>query len=398
MLDISIEEYAYSLPDEKIARFPQRERDMSKLLVYDGGKITDTRFADIGKHIPHSSLMVFNNTKVIRARIMFRKKSGAAIEIFCLEPVEPAGYETSFGSRGEAVWKCIAGNLKKWKTGTLATPVAHNGMVYELKAEKARQSADSVDIKFSWPRELTFAQVLEDAGRMPLPPYMGRDDVEEDSARYQTVFASAEGSVAAPTAGLHFSERVIDGLKARGVAFSEITLHVGAGTFQPLKSKNIFEHTMHREHFRVTAKTVRALLQKQGSVIAVGTTSVRTLESLYCTGVKIIENRAGDAFSTGQWEPYAGVCSIPAEASLAAVLKYMEANGLEHIDASTKVMIVPGYRFRIVNGIVTNFHQPGSTLLLLVSAWTGDAWKDIYSHALSNSYRFLSYGDCSLLL
>jgi S-adenosylmethionine:tRNA ribosyltransferase-isomerase len=296
------------------------------------------------------------------------------------------------------VWKCIVGNLKKWKKETLIKPVAQNGNQYELKAEKIKQHGDSVDVKFSWNSGFTFSDMLEDTGRIPLPPYIDRDDTEEDSVRYQTVFASAKGSVAAPTAGLHFSERAIEKLKNKGVSFSEITLHVGAGTFQPLKSPNVADHKMHREHFTVTSDTIDTLLQKAGKIIAVGTTTVRTLESLYYIGIRIIGNNIEkDSFSISQWEPYDTNCEISLETSLKAILGYIKTNNLEQIEASTEIMIIPGYKFKIVNGMITNFHQPGSTLLLLVSAWTGEKWRDIYNYALNNNFRFLSYGDCSLL-
>jgi len=397
--NINIEEYAYNLPNEQIAQFPEAERDMSKLLVYANETISDTHFINISNYIPSDSLLVFNNTKVIRARILFQKESGSTIEIFCLEPVNPPDYEASFNSRGEAVWKCIVGNLKKWKKGVLTKLIVQNGKEYELKTEKIKQSGDSVEIKFSWNRVFTFAEILENIGRIPLPPYINRDDVEEDSTRYQTLFASIKGSVAAPTAGLHFSDRVIEKLKNKGVAFSEITLHVGAGTFQPLKSNNVAEHKMHREHFIVTVNTINVLLQKTGKVIAVGTTTVRTLESIYYIGVHILYNSIKeDGFFISQWESYETDYEISMETSLRAILEYMQINDLEQIEAATEIMIMPGYKFKIVNGIITNFHQPGSTLLLLVSAWTGEKWKDIYDYALKNNFRFLSYGDCSLLL
>jgi S-adenosylmethionine:tRNA ribosyltransferase-isomerase len=372
---------------------------MSKLLVYANETISDTHFINIDKYIPSDYLLVFNNTKVIRARILFQKKSGSTIEIFCLEPVNPPDYDKSFNSRGEVVWKCIVGNLKKWKNETLVKSVSYyNGNEYELRAEKIKQSGDSVDIKFSWNPEFTFSDTLESIGRIPLPPYIDRDDMEEDSIRYQTVFASIKGSVAAPTAGLHFSEKVIEKLKNEGVAFSEITLHVGAGTFQPLKSPNVAEHKMHREHFVVTRDTINSLLQKTGKIIAVGTTTVRTLESLYYIGIRIIKNNIKkDSFSISQWEPYEADYEISLESSLNSILEYIKTNRLEQIEASTEIMIIPRYKFRIVNGIITNFHQPGSTLLLLVSAWTGEKWKDIYDYALKNNFRFLSYGDSSLL-
>ena len=397
MLNINIEEYTYNLPDDRIAQFPERERDMSKLLVYENETISDTHFINIDDYIPSDNLLVFNNTKVIRARILFPKESGSTIEIFCLEPVNPPDYDTSFNSRGETVWKCIVGNLKKWKNGTLVKQIAQSGKQYELNAEKMRQSGDSIDIKFTWNPEFTFSDILENAGYIPLPPYIERGNVEEDTVRYQTVFASIKGSVAAPTAGLHFSERVVEKLKRKGISFSEITLHVGAGTFQPLKSQNVAEHKMHREHFTVTYNTVNSLLQKTGKVIAVGTTTVRTLESLYYIGVRIFENNIGNSFSISQWEPYSSNCEISMETSLNSILGYMKKNRLEQIEASTEIMIIPGYKFRIINGIITNFHQPGSTLLLLVSAWTGERWKNIYDYALKNNFRFLSYGDCSII-
>ena len=398
--NINAEEYAYTLPEDKIAQFPAKERDMSKLLVYANNSISDTHFINIDKHIQSGSLLVFNNTKVIKARLLFKKESGAAIEIFCIEPIDPKNYEASLGSYNSVIWKCVVGNLKKWKNGTLVKAVEQDGRIYELKAEKIKQSGDSVEIKFSWDNpEFTFSDILENIGHVPIPPYIYRDDVKEDSIRYQTVFASIKGSVAAPTAGLHFTDRVINNLKSKDIAFSELTLHVGAGTFQPLKSNNIFEHEMHREYFTVSSETINELLCKSGKIIATGTTSVRTLESLYYIGLRIIaKNTAKENFLIKQWEPYDSYSDVSTEISLNAISEYMRENGLDQIEASTEIMIIPGYTFRVINGMITNFHQPCSTLLLLVSAWTGERWKDIYDYALKNNFRFLSYGDCSILL
>jgi S-adenosylmethionine:tRNA ribosyltransferase-isomerase len=399
--EIEISGYDYELPPDRIAQFPVADRDMSKLLVFRDKNITSDLFTNIGAYLPSGSLLVFNNTRVIRARILFRKRTGAEIEILCLEPVMPAEYELSFSSQEPVEWKCIVGNLKKWKKGSLETTFLHNKTKYVLTAEKVHASADSFIIRFRWNSpELTFAEVIESAGHLPLPPYIDREDTEDDSNRYQTVYSRIKGSVAAPTAGLHFTGNVLEKIKARGIETVEITLHVGAGTFQPVKSSTISGHEMHSEQFFVTAATIELLIRNAGRIIPVGTTSVRTLESLYWLGIKAISDPSflTRGISLAQWEPYVLKSDLSVRESLEALLRLMKDNNLQILHASTSIIIVPGYDFRLTSGMVTNFHQPRSTLLLLISAWTGDYWKAIYRFAIGNGFRFLSYGDSSLLL
>jgi S-adenosylmethionine:tRNA ribosyltransferase-isomerase len=401
MRDININDYDYELPSDCIAQYPVEERDKSQLLIYKGDKIIKDTFKNIDEYLPADSLLVFNNTRVVRARILFQKETGANIEILCLEPLSPFDYSQSFGSKKSVEWKCMVGNLKKWKKGILATPFIYKSNQYYLFAERMQQDGEAWRIKFSWNgSEINFGEVLEAAGHIPLPPYINREDEEEDSERYQTIYSRIKGSVAAPTAGLHFTDRVFDKLIDRGIKRAELTLHVGAGTFQPVKVRNIFEHEMHCEHFSVDAKTIDLLLKYSGKVIPVGTTSVRTLESLYWLGVKLIHHPS-DAFSVlsmGQWEAYEMETTVTVNESLGALLDYINERKLNYLSASTSIMIVPGYEFRMTNGMLTNFHQPRSTLLLLISAWAGIRWKDLYNFALENNFRFLSYGDSSLLL
>lgn len=394
-------DYNYNLPDERIAQYPVKQRDMSQLLIYRNKIISKDIFRNVTDYIPSKSLLVFNNTRVIRARMLFKKDSGAVIEILCLEPATPSGYESSLGSVHPVEWKCLVGNLKKWKSGILSTTFSHKGILYSLKAEKIMQEGEAWRILFSWDSaELTFGEVTEIAGHIPLPPYINRTDEPEDNKRYQTVYSSVKGSVAAPTAGLHFTEKVLQDLENKNLESAEITLHVGAGTFKPIKSKNISEHQMHREHFTVTAQTIEKLIGHSGNIVAVGTTSVRTLESLFWTGVKLLIDTepVNTKFTLGQWEPYSINGEISFTSSMNALLSYMRNQGQTFIEASTGIMIVPGYEFKTIKGIITNFHQPGSTLLLLVSAWTGSDWKKIYDYALESNFRFLSYGDSSLLM
>jgi S-adenosylmethionine:tRNA ribosyltransferase-isomerase len=401
MFDIIPEEYFYQLPEDRIAQYPLEERDSSKLLLYRNGEIADDVFSRLDNYIPEGSLLVFNNTRVIRARLIFHKDSGARIEVFCLEPLSPSEYSSAFSSTGQVEWKCLIGNLKKWRTGILETSFINKGRKVSLRAEKLREEGDSSRIRFSWDAEnLNFGDVIESAGHVPLPPYIDREDEKSDGKAYQTIYSLVKGSVAAPTAGLHFTRRVLDGLDRKGITRAELTLHVGAGTFQPVKSKRISEHLMHTEHFFVSRKAVESVLVNPGKIIAVGTTSVRTLESLYWLGVKLTGNisAAPEELFVDQWEPYKDECNIPAYQALETLLEWMVSSGTVVLQAPTRIIIVPGYRFRIIDGMITNFHQPGSTLLLLVSAWTGDNWKKIYDYALANDYRFLSYGDSSLLL
>jgi S-adenosylmethionine:tRNA ribosyltransferase-isomerase len=399
--DIDINDYYYDLPEDRIAQYPVNERDRSQLLIYKENKIVKDTFRNIDEYLPPDSLLVFNNTRVIRARILFQKETGAVIEILCLEPIFPFDYSLSFGSKEPVEWKCIVGNLKKWKGGALTTSFKYNGNQYYLYAERLQSDGEAWHIKFSWNNcEMSFGEIIETTGHIPLPPYINREDEAEDNERYQTVYSRIKGSVAAPTAGLHFTDYVFEKIKARGIKTVELTLHVGAGTFQPVKAKNIYDHEMHREHFSIDAKTIILLLENQGKILPVGTTSVRTLESLYWLGVKLIQDQPdiNANLSLGQWEAYDMVTNISIKESLGALLKYINERNLMCLQAVTSIMIVPGYEFRITNGMVTNFHQPRSTLLLLISAWTGNRWKEIYTFAFENRFRFLSYGDSSLLL
>ena len=401
MRGIDINDYDYILPPERIAQFPVHERDESQLLIYKDNNISNDTFLNIDKYLPHGSLLVFNNSRVIRARLLFQKDSGAQIEILCLEPLSPADYAMSFKSLETVEWKCIVGNLKKWKQGILKTTFGSNGKKHFLKAERIAREGEAWRIRFSWDsQELSFAEIIEKTGHIPLPPYINRPDVQSDSERYQTVYSKIKGSVAAPTAGLHFTGNVLSKIASAGIDTAELTLHVGAGTFQPVKVKNVMDHEMHFEHFSVGTRVIELLLERKNNIIPVGTTSVRTLESLYWLGVKIINNPAfaDQEFKLGQWEPYNMQGNIPASESLGALLRYLNKRKLDFLQASTGIMIIPGYEFKMTSGMVTNFHQPKSTLLLLISAWTGKKWNELYLYALENGFRFLSYGDSSLLL
>ncbi len=401
MTDIDLSEYNYILPIDRIAQYPVEKRDQSRLLICRGDNISDDIFANIPAYLPKDSLLVFNNTKVIRARILFRKDTGAGIEVLCLEPLNPSDYQTALGSMKPVEWKCIIGNLKKWKEGVLSTTFIYNGINYRLNAEKSVAVGDAWRIRFTWDCDhLNFGEVIEAIGHVPLPPYITRADELEDSTRYQTVYSSVKGSVAAPTAGLHFTMPLLEKLKSAGIAITEVTLHVGAGTFKPVKSRYISGHTMHAEHFFLTSGTIRTLIGAKENLIAVGTTSVRTLESLYWLGVKVLSNAYSDRaiLSLEQWEPYELSSETSVTESLNALLEFLEKNDLTTLHASTSMIIVPGYKFRMINGLITNFHQPASTLLLLVSAWIGERWKKAYNYALNNDFRFLSYGDSSLFL
>ena len=402
---IQINEYTYALPDDRIAKYPLAERDASKLLIYRGGQIRETLFRHLPDCLPDGALLVFNNTRVIRARLLFRKDTGAMIEIFCLEPALPSDYEQSFAQTAHCTWHCLVGNSKRWKSGELHTTVTVGGERVTLSAERisvAGEAGDLVDFRWDNPRR-TFAEVLESAGVLPIPPYLHRETEAQDLQTYQTVYSKVKGSVAAPTAGLHFTPAVLAELDARGIEREEVTLHVGAGTFRPVKSDTIGGHAMHTEHFAVTRRTVDRLLAKPEHVIAVGTTSVRTLESLYYIGCALArggaDESADEAFTVGQWTPYgADAPTLPAEEALRAILSYLDGRGMDRLWAATQIIIAPGYQFKIVRGMVTNFHQPQSTLLLLVSAFVGGDWRTIYDYALSHDFRFLSYGDSSLLL
>lgn len=396
---IDINDYDYNLADERIAKFPLAERSASKLLVYDNGSIIESRFRAIADHLPQWAMLVFNNTRVVRARIIMHKASGARIEVFCLEPHNPADYEHAFAVRGEAEWRCIVGNLKKWKEGEIGIDFEMEGKSHTLRAEMVERGTNNHVVRFRWSAECSFGELLEQLGRIPIPPYLNRDSEDIDNTRYQTVYAKYEGSVAAPTAGLHFTPDLIASMRNDGFGFEEVTLHVGAGTFLPVKDSDAAQHPMHTEHFTVTLSTVEHLLAASDTIVAVGTTSVRTLESLTALAWRIrCEGAPDEERVVGQWELY----DIPAEFSGCEVLQiladYMRSRGVTSIKAATQIMITPlNYHFRIVRYIVTNFHQPKSTLLLLVSAYVGDDWHTIYDYALAHDFRFLSYGDSSLL-
>ena len=397
---IDINRFDYDLPDERIAKFPLAERSASKLLVYRGGEISERHFADIGEVLPAGELLVFNNTKVIRARIIMHKPSGARIEVFCLEPHRPADYERAFAVVGRCEWSCIVGNRKKWKEGYVEINFEHEGRAEYLRAWLTEDRGRECTVRFEWTAPMTFGQLLEHLGRIPIPPYLNRESEEIDNTRYQTVYSKFEGSVAAPTAGLHFTPELIDAMKERGFEFEEVTLHVGAGTFLPVKDEDAARHPMHTEHFEVRRATVARLLERWGHITAVGTTSVRTLESLTALGWRIRTAGTPDADRViGQWELYDIPSDYTGREALGALLAWMDREGTDRLKAATQIMITPlGYEFRIVHNIVTNFHQPKSTLLLLVSAFVGDDWRRIYDYALSHGFRFLSYGDSSVLM
>ena len=401
VFNLSAQALNYELPDERIAKYPLPQRDQSKLLVWNDGNITDSQFTSLPDFLPEGSLLVFNNTKVIRARLLFQKATGANIEIFCLDPLEPADYQIAFQQTESCSWNCMVGNLKKWKNEVLEKDLQLNGKTIAFKAEKLKQIDGSVQVKFSWDYpEADFASLIEAAGILPIPPYLHRDTEESDLERYQTIYSKIKGSVAAPTAGLHFTDAVFLSLKEKQIGCEEVTLHVGAGTFKQVKAATIGEHEMHAEQIIVRRDLVEKLLAHPGKLIAVGTTSIRTLESLYWLGVKLLQkpDSALNELDIEQWLPYETEKSYTKQESLEAILAYMSKNGLPTIGAHTKIIIVPGYQFRIVEGMITNFHQPQSTLLLLISAFIGNDWQRVYDHALANDYRFLSYGDSNLYL
>ena len=396
---IDINDFNYNLPDERIAKFPLAERSSSKLLIYEDGDIAESNFRNVAEYLPAGAMLIFNNTRVVRARIVMHKASGARIEVFCLEPHNPADYERAFAIKGECEWSCIVGNLKKWKEGEVGIYLEYNGEEHRLRAEIVERGTREHIIRFRWSAEITFGQLLETLGRIPIPPYMNRDSEELDNTRYQTVYARFEGSVAAPTAGLHFTPELISTMRDKGFSFEEVTLHVGAGTFLPVKDDDAAQHAMHTEHFIIRRATLENILHNAGNIVAVGTTSVRTLESLTALAWRIREcGTPNEERVVGQWELYDIPAAFGCKEVAETLIGYMRDNGLEQIKAATQIMITPlGYHFRIVNYIITNFHQPKSTLLLLVSAYVGDNWKRIYDYALANDFRFLSYGDSSLL-
>ena len=395
---IVIEDYNYSLPDERIAKYPLHQRDASKLLCYRNNNPVEYSFKDLPSLLPEDSVMVFNDTKVVPARLHFQRASGAHIEIFCLEPVLPEEYVTMFAVTDSCRWKCIVGNVKRWKNDTLALYNPDSDEVVAemgLKADLIERQGETSIVEFSWDNGAQFSRVLEICGSIPIPPYLNRDTEDIDLERYQTLYARYRGSVAAPTAGLHFTEPVLEAIRAKNIATETVCLHVGAGTFLPVKSSLVSEHTMHREPFVIKLDFLEKLVAKTGKLIAVGTTSVRTLESLYYLGVKCIEK--GRPEDVTQWEPYQREYPYTLQESLNAIISYMKANSLTELQTGTSIIIVPGYEFKVVDVLVTNFHQPQSTLLLLISAFVKGNWKNIYDFALNNNFRFLSYGDSSVL-
>ena len=414
---IHISDYNYDLPDSRIAKFPVSPRDTSKLLVYRHGEISDDIFYNIPKYLPQKSLMVFNNTKVIQARMHFRKETGALIEVFLMEPAAPTDYELMFQTRGECSWLCMVGNLKKWKEGSLVRNFDVAGSTINFKATMRRDIIDAKSggtnywVDFAWDNPLvSFAEILDAVGELPIPPYLNRETQDSDMTTYQTVYSKIKGSVAAPTAGLHFTDKVLAAIDAAGVRREELTLHVGAGTFKPVKSEEIDGHTMHTEYVCVRRDTLQTLLDYDCCAIAVGTTSVRTLESLYYMGVKLEANpdAAEEDLHVCQWEPYEKADGTPVDGNLidgitpqkaiSNIIAWLDKNNLKTLHSSTQIIIAPGYEYKIVKVLVTNFHQPQSTLWLLGSAFLKGDWRNVYDYALSHDFRFLSYGDSSILI
>ena len=414
---IHISDYNYDLPDSRIAKFPVSPRDTSKLLVYRHGEISDDIFYNLPKYLPQKSLMVFNNTKVIQARMHFCKETGALIEVFLMEPAAPTDYELMFQTRGECSWLCMVGNLKKWKEGSLVRTFDVAGSTINFKATMRRDIIDTTSggtnywVDFAWDNpQVSFAEILDAVGELPIPPYLNRETQDSDKTTYQTVYSKIKGSVAAPTAGLHFTDKVLAAIDAAGVRREELTLHVGAGTFKPVKSEEIDGHTMHTEYVCVRRDTLQTLLDYDCCAIAVGTTSVRTLESLYYMGVKLEANpdAAEEDLHVCQWEPYEKADGTPVDGNLidgitpqkaiSNIIAWLDKNNLKTLHSSTQIIIAPGYEYKIVKVLVTNFHQPQSTLLLLVSAFLKGDWRNVYDYALSHDFRFLSYGDSSILI
>jgi len=400
--DININEFDYHLPEDKIAQFPLSGRDESKLLIYKRGLISEDIFKNIPNHLPENSLLVFNETKVIRARLLFRKSNGATIELFCLEPILPTReLQQAFEQNSGVVWKCMVGNSRRWKSGKLQKSISNNGSTFVLSAVRLQQMQDQSFIRFEWePSALSFSEILVHTGIIPLPPYMKREAIKSDAERYQTIYARAEGSVAAPTAGLHFTAAVFQKLDQKKIDRVDLTLHVGAGTFKPVTQNEIKNHEMHFEKILIHKNMVQQILNHLSeNITVVGTTSMRTVESLYWFGVKLmIDKKSPEEIDIKQWDSYDPIynCEIRPRDSLMEVLNYMRKHSLETVSGQTQLMIVPGYRFRIPNILITNFHMPKSTLLLLVSAFIGKGWKEAYDYSLGHDFRFLSYGDACL--
>jgi len=394
--NIRIDQYNYDLPDERIAKHPLAQREQCKLLHYDGEAIHDRHFYEVPSLLPAGTTLIYNNTRVINARLRFTKSTGSTIEIFCLEPVEPVDYELIFQTTQSCTWLCLVGNSKRWKQGALEQSVTVDGKETTLRATRGERRGNSWEVTFDWDGGATFASVLEATGEIPIPPYLNRGTEESDSNDYQTVYSHINGSVAAPTAGLHFTDALLQECDERGIKRRELTLHVGAGTFQPVKSENIGEHEMHHEFIAVKRALIEELIAGDGPVVAVGTTSVRTLESLYYVG-QILEDNPdadGEALTVKQWMPYTTPCQISTKKALQNIVGHLDRTNCDVYMGSTQLMIAPGFQYRIVNGIITNFHQPQSTLLLLVAAFVGeDKWRMLYDFAMGHEYRFLSYGD-----
>ena len=397
---LSISRFHYHLPEEKIARYPLPQRDASKLLLYDEGEIQSAHFIDLPQQLPEGSLLLFNNTRVIHARLLFYKPGGARIEIFCLTPSSPADYADNFQQRQSCSWHCMTGNARRWREEPLVMKVPTDKGEVTLQAERVSRQGSETEIRFSWDDDrFTFSELLEAAGQLPIPPYLNRPSEVQDEVTYQTVYSRIEGSVAAPTAGLHFTPRVMERLHARGIAIAEVTLHVGAGTFRPVKSEIIADHEMHTEFISVERETIEKLLHHQGKLIVVGTTSLRTVESLYYIGRKLQDqpDLQSHELTVRQWEPYEEEKAITPADALQNILLYLDRTGEKRLVADTQIIIVPGYSFHYPDALMTNFHQPQSTLLLLIAAFVGEDWRKIYDYALREGYRFLSYGDSSLL-
>lgn len=395
---IKIGDFNYPLPDERIAKYPLPERDSSKLLCYRDGNISEYVFREISSLLPDNSIMVFNDTKVVPARLHFVRPTGARIEIFCLQPESPSEYNLSFAATETCVWKCVIGNAKRWKDDIINLYNPENSEIVaalNLTAKLLFREGETGNVEFRWDGDIPFSRVLEICGTIPIPPYLNRESEAIDAERYQTLYAKIRGSVAAPTAGLHFTDRVLEAIKDRGIDMETVCLHVGAGTFLPVKESDVSRHPMHREPFVVSLDFLKLIRDGRKQVVAVGTTSMRTLESLYYVGVSCIEK--GHPEDVGQWDPYIREYGISTEESIGAIISYLEDNSLSELKIGTRIIIVPGFRFRIADVLVTNFHQPESTLILLVSAFVGGNWRPIYDYALANGFRFLSYGDSSIL-
>jgi S-adenosylmethionine:tRNA ribosyltransferase-isomerase len=398
---INIQDFTYHLPEEKIAKYPLEKRDESKLLVYKDAQIKERIFKDITEELPEHGLLVFNNTKVIHARMLFQRQTGAQIEVFCIEPAQGADYQLTFASKQSCQWKCMVGNAKRWKEDVLTKLVIVNGVEVELRAEKTGRAGDLFEVYFTWDTDVTFAELLHYAGVLPLPPYLNRNSEVGDEQTYQTIYAKHEGSVAAPTAGLHFTDEVLAQLHTKNITTAEVTLHVGAGTFKPIKAETLAEHDMHEESIYIPIEILQRIshqLQSNNTIIAVGTTSTRTLESLYWHGVKVIKGFAEGACYIKQWDAYElDASNISAAMAIEAIITHLTKQQLEVLHGSTQIIIAPGYTFKMVDVLVTNFHQPENSLILLIAAFVGTDWCNIYEYALKHDFRFLSYGDSSVL-